>query len=436
MVDERSNRRTNGASNAAGSNNPRLRARGGASAPASGQSVRSASPRANAPQPVRPAGAHPAASRANAPQQTRANGAQPVRPAGARPAARNVRPAQQNARVHSAYQQVPGGGSRGVQPTRTPGKPSPEGKKKGGLFWRVVFWVALLVFVVSAGALAYIGYTYWQGQKTYDDLASDAFTVPDSNTLADFEVDWDALRAINSDVVGWIYMPGTDINYPIAWREGDDDYYLTHNFNGVQSAEFGAEYGSIMLSGVNASDYSDTVNIIYGHNMANGSMFGRLSKMWRDADDWNSHRLVYLLTPQGNYLLQTYSVVHVPGSSTDIIIPNFGSEADRAKYMQDKIDRSIVEADPAASPAEEMEKTFALVTCDGSDRSYRYITYCEVLEFYPVGSSDSTGSDAVDGASGDGTSEGSASGSSLNDGSMVSNSDLSAVGDAASDRTS
>ena len=294
----------------------------------------------------------------------------------------------------------------------------------------------MLVFVVSAGALAYIGYTYWQGQKTYDDLASDAFTVPDSNTLADFEVDWDALRAINPDVVGWIYMPGTDINYPIAWREGDDDYYLTHNFNGVQSAEFGAEYGSIMLSGVNASDYSDTVNIIYGHNMANGSMFGRLSKMWRDADDWNSHRLVYLLTPQGNYLLQTYSVVHVPGSSTDIIIPNFGTEADRAKYMQDKIDRSIVEADPAASPAEEMEKTFALVTCDGADRSYRYITYCEVLEFYPVGSSDSTGSDAVDGASGDGASEGSASGSSLNDGSMVSNSDLSAVGDAASDRTS
>ena len=261
-----------------------------------------------------------------------------------------------------------------------------EGRRKGRKGpWRVVFWIALAVFVLSLAALAYIGYSYWQGQKSYDDIADNAFTAPESASLADFKVDWDQLRAINPDVVGWIYMPGTEINYPIAWREGDDSYYLTHNFSGATSAEFGAEYGCIMLSGVNEPDFSDTVNIIYGHNMANGSMFARLTK-FTDADEFNAHRLVYLLTPQGNYLLRTFALVHVPGSSTDIIIPNFSSVDDRVAYMQDKYDRSVTAADPEGSPASEIEQTFALVTCDAADRSYRYIVYCEPVEFYPAGS--------------------------------------------------
>lgn len=290
----------------------------------------------------------------------------------------------------------------------------------------MAFWIALAVFVVAASALAYLGYTYWKGQKAYDDIAANAFTVPESSSLADFEVDWDALRAINPDVVGWIYVPGTEINYPIAWREGDDDYYLNHNFNGVSSAEFGAEYGSIMLSGVNKSDFSDEVNIIYGHNMANGSMFAQLAK-FHDADAFNSYRLVYLLTPRGNYLLRSFAVVYVPGSSTDIIIPNFSDDAERVAYMQDKIDGSIVEPDPAGSAAADIDQAFALVTCDGANRSYRYITYCEPLEFYPKGSATSSSG----GASADGQTS-----SALNDQSVISDDDLANVGDAANARVS
>lgn len=296
----------------------------------------------------------------------------------------------------------------------------------------MAFWIALAVFVVAAGALAYLGYTYWKGQKAYDDIAANAFTVPESSSLADFDVDWDALRAINPDVVGWIYIPGTEVNYPIAWREGDDDYYLKHNFNGVSSAEFGAEYGSIMLSGVNEPDFSDEVNIIYGHNMANGSMFAQLAK-FHDADAFNSYRIVYLLTPRGNYLLRSFAVVHVPGSSTDIIIPNFADDAERIAYMQDKIDGSIVEPDPAGSAAADIDQAFALVTCDGANRSYRYITYCEPLEFYPT---DSAGSAGAAASSSGGSSAGGQASSALSDESVISGDDLANVGDAASARTS
>ena len=444
MADERPSRRANGTPNvggfgAAGSNNPRTRAQAAnrerragqersshpAQTPRSGQTLRAG-------QAVRPAQTS-GAGRAVLPAQSGRSmqvprGAQPMRLTGSgqpvQPAqpvrpVRPVRPAQSASHIHAAQ------ASRSTQPQK------PEKAKRKGP-WSVVFWLALVVFVVSLGALAYIGYTYWQGQKAYDDIAGDAFVAPDSTSLADFQVDWDALRAINSDVVGWIYMPGTGINYPIAWREGDDDYYLKHNFNGVTSAQFGAEYGCIMLSGVNQPDFSDTVNIIYGHNMANGTMFAPLAKYY-NVDEFNAHRLVYLLTPKGNYLLQTYSIVRVPGSSTDIVIPNFTSDEDRVDYMQDKIDTSLVTPDPEGSAAKDIAQTFALVTCDGADRSYRYITYCEILDYYPMATgAGATGSSAGSGAVGAGS--GSGSDGNLNDGGLVSRNDLSNVGNAASDR--
>lgn len=309
-----------------------------------------------------------------------------------------------------------------------PGKPGKRNKSskaegqpsKGGV-WRIVFWLALVVFVVSATALAYIGYTYWKGQSTYDDIAHEAFVAPENATLADFNVDWDALSAINPDVVGWIYIPGTDINYPIAWREGDDEYYLYHNFNGASSSEFGAEYGSIMLSGVNSSDFSDDVNIIYGHNMNNGTMFAPLSRA--DEEWFNTYRTAYLLTPKGNYLLKSFAYVHVPGTSTDIVIPNFPSASDKEAYMQARIDTSLHAADPAGSPAAEIDQAFALVTCDGANRSYRYISYYEPIDYY-----------ALDGSAGS-TSSGDSNGEGDSGESIVSRDDLGNVGTATSDRT-
>ena len=307
--------------------------------------------------------------------------------------AQAARVASQKAAPRAAASVVPAAATAGEY-GRAADRYSTQSRKKGP--WRVVFWVALVVLVLSLAALAAIGFSYWSGQRAYDDIASENFSAPSDvsgATLADFSVNWDALRAVNPDVVAWMYIPDTDVSYPIVHRDGDDSHYLTHDFNGNTRNVIGAEYGCVMLSGENAGDFSDAVNVIYGHNMANGSMFALLAR-FTDSATFNAHRTFYLLTPAGNYELTSFAVDRVPGSSTDIVIPNPG---DVTAYVQARLDASTVTPDPAAPAASEIDKVFAFSTCDAPDNSYRIITFCSVTDYQPAGTgADDTGAAQVD----------------------------------------
>ncbi len=259
-------------------------------------------------------------------------------------------------------------------------------KKKRGCFWRIVFWLALVVFIGSVGTLGYLFYTYWQGQNEYEEIASRAVEVPEDGqvtNLADLVVDWDALRAINPDIVAWVYMPGTIINYPVAHKDGDSEYYLHHNFS-LGEGSFGAEFGSIMLSGENAGDFSDEVNILYGHHMRNGSMFALFAEL-RDSDIFNEHRTIYLLTPEGNYRLQTFAVEHVPMTHSSIATPNYATDQEFSDFKQWLLDESIVAPDnDVAALVTDATKLFGFCTCDGADNTWRYITFAAPAEFVPI----------------------------------------------------
>jgi sortase B len=79
---------------------------------------------------------------------------------------------------------------------------------------------------------------------------------------------------INSDVVGWIYIPGTSVDYPILHKYEDNDYYLSHAWNDTES-----QNGSIVLDcHCTLENTGGSNSIMYGHNMANGSMFAGITK--------------------------------------------------------------------------------------------------------------------------------------------------------------
>mgnify|MGYP000782800669 FL=1 len=101
---------------------------------------------------------------------------------------------------------------------------------------------------------------------------AEAETQPDEDDTIWPEVDFSVLREINPDIVAWIYIEGTKINYPIV-QGGDNSYYLKHLFSGEWNGS-----GCIFLDFRNDVSFADRHSIIYGHHMKNGTMFTDIDK--------------------------------------------------------------------------------------------------------------------------------------------------------------
>ena len=169
-------------------------------------------------------------------------------------------------------------------------------------------------------------------------------------------------------------MPKTAINYPVV-RGEDNEYYLTHDFDG--EAGWLANYGAIFMDYRNKPDWSDQSYFIYGHHMNDGSMFSDIAGM-TDQARFDECRVIYLLTPTGNFKLRTYALLHVPGDDK-IVMTNFGSPEEMMAYIQDKIDQSVV--NPGTIPeASQIKKSIALATCDNLYTDGRYLLFAYVEE--------------------------------------------------------
>ena len=314
----------------------------------------------------RPAGS--ASYRQTGPRPAGAPAAGP-RPGGATsPGPRPGAPAVygQDARAYSRGNYGTGHGSHGSHGGRG---------GKGGLGWKIALVVAAIVLVASLGTLAFIGWSYWSGTKTYDDIAEQAFKEPDADELANMTVDWDLLAEKNPDVVGWVYVPGTTISYPIVQGESDDSY-LYVDFTGATNPI--VHKGSIFLSEDNASDFSDGGCFLYGHNMNDDTMFGPVMDMLTQ-EGFDAARTVYVLTPTMNYRCLTFAIDVVPSTSTSLIQPHLSDDGTMTAYVNDRIAESEVSR-PDDVDATAFSKVFAFITCGDDYANTRAILFSGVVE--------------------------------------------------------
>ena len=208
-------------------------------------------------------------------------------------------------------------------------------KKIREIAWRAALVVSLCVFVFCAYRLIAIQLEYKAGTEEYDSLreiamettpeatptpeAEEPEETPQDNTPVEgdevaaqtsrnFEapdINFDALREINSEVVGWIVMESIDISYPIVKAE-DNDKYLGTTFEGKKNGA-----GAIFMEHTNQPDFNDCNTLIYGHNMKNGSMFGSLNKILEEAV-YSKSRYFWICTPEGKYRYEIFSAYETP----------------------------------------------------------------------------------------------------------------------------
>ncbi|MCL2324284.1 MAG: class B sortase [Actinomycetia bacterium] len=103
-------------------------------------------------------------------------------------------------------------------------------------------------------------------------------------------IDFETLQKNNPEIVAWLFIPNTRIDYPIAHTD-NNEFYLHHDFFGRYSFS-----GCLFLDKEDKPDFTNPDSAVYGHSMANGSMFGTLEYFRRPAFR-DSHQIAFVYLP-------------------------------------------------------------------------------------------------------------------------------------------
>lgn len=163
---------------------------------------------------------------------------------------------------------------------------------------------------------------------TTEDTGSDYLIVNEDaeNWYDMYTVDFATLDNINPDIVGWVVWENEDISYPILYS-GDNSTYLDTSFDGKE-----LDSGSIFLDGRNTFSFDDDHNIVYGHNMKNLSMFGKLRYYKEDDSYYDNHKYIQVILPDRT---ERYEIFAYNTVKADSIVYNvsYDSVEDYAEFI-------------------------------------------------------------------------------------------------------
>lgn len=247
-------------------------------------------------------------------------------------------------------------------------------RRRQMLIERIIFVIALILFLTAAVSLIRIALEYKKGTDTYDDIfqavvmeevkdpEGEAQTeenqegTPEEETVALPYVDLSSLRSINEDSAAWIYFPDTQINYPVV--HGDDNaYYLKHMIDGSSN-----NAGTLFIEKSNRKDFADENTIIYGHNMKNGSMFGSLKKYGK-SEYYKEHPSFYIYTEEGVFQYDIFSV-RVVNEMSEAYTITFASDAEYNTYIDKAFRTSMYDTGVTVTSS---DKIVTLSTCTSAD---------------------------------------------------------------------
>lgn len=235
---------------------------------------------------------------------------------------------------------------------------------------KIILAIAVLLIVISASMMLLDYLKQSRSEKIYEELASQvaettAETEPESQEPEYVSpVDFEELWAINEDVVGWLTIPGTVIDYPILHDPESNDTYLYTDIEGNDSAA-----GSIYLDCDNEADFSDLHNVIYGHHMKNGTMFKDIMK-FRDQEFLEEHQEAVIYLPDREILVKPFACLY---TTPDGIrrMTKFVDEEELQAYTEEMTRGS----EAYVEPDREVGRLFSFITCSYEFDDARTILY-------------------------------------------------------------
>ncbi len=182
-------------------------------------------------------------------------------------------------------------------------------------------------------------------------------------------VDFPSLWEMNSEIYAWLYIPGTEVNYPILQREGNDKFYLNHNSQGRYS-DGGAVFTE---SAYNSKDFTDPVTLVYGHYMRSGTMFGSLQATYTAENGMAEHQEIIVYLPEQELHYQVFAAV--PFNMRHILYYNdFRNRKVFEAFLEQVMSvRSINASIDGEAEVTAEDQLLILSTCLRGDSKQRYL---------------------------------------------------------------
>lgn len=174
-------------------------------------------------------------------------------------------------------------------------------KKQIPIFQKILLIIFIIIFI-SSGII--VGKWYYDTSKTeskYENLAETMIKIENNNEekVENEKIDFDELKKINSDVIGWIKIDNTTINYPIV-QSIDNEYYLKKDIYKEYD-----QCGSIFMDYKNKINFTDKNTVIYGHHIKKGIMFADLVNIYNG--NLGNNIDIYVTNPEKTMTFKVFS---------------------------------------------------------------------------------------------------------------------------------
>ena len=161
----------------------------------------------------------------------------------------------------------------------------------------MIIFISFLLFIVAVDFLIKNWHQSKEVNDSINELRQEVFEeINDSKESSNKDekiINWNELQSINKDIIAWIEIENTNINYPIL-QDNENLNYLRKTYKGKYS-----ENGSIFT--IDNKPFENNMTTIYGHNMKNKLMFSELVK-YMNTDFFSNHKNFKIYTPKKNYI--------------------------------------------------------------------------------------------------------------------------------------
>lgn len=233
---------------------------------------------------------------------------------------------------------------------------------------KIIKYIVLILLICSIAVSSYFLYKNLKEDKKQEDIFEEIKDIAEENNINEEKqdnIDMQKLYGINNDIVAWVRIENTNIDYPVMQTKDTPNYYLRKNFY-KQYSYLGTPYLA------ESCDLKTSDNlIIYGHHINNSKMFGELEN-YRQKEYYNNHKIIKLFTLEENEeyeIIAVFKTVAYTGFKYYDFV-NANNEKEFNTFVNQCKELSFYDTEKIANYG---DKLLTLSTCDYSSKNARLV---------------------------------------------------------------